>query len=247
MANMLRSKKNILDSLAKAFSPKKFNLKNLNKLILIQKNRLKLFETLRLNAISLKNYKKNKFFFKRETTRDYSKKELPFEDFSSILVNSFGIRSSKLKMKYSLKKRTYPSAGGLNSVDIFIYVNNVEGLKNGFYLFNPYNYELFLLSLENSIEPYFPYSNNVEIKNCSFFVFFMTDLNPLILKYGYRGYKYALIEVGHMAQNLCLFSEQIGFGSVCLGAFNEKKLSKKINKYMKTSIEYCVAVGKKKK
>ncbi len=45
-------------------------------------------------------------------------------------------------------------------------------------------------------------------------------------KYGERGIRYALIEVGHVGQNLFLQAEALGLGAGIVGAFNDLEVSK---------------------
>jgi SagB-type dehydrogenase family enzyme len=47
-------------------------------------------------------------------------------------------------------------------------------------------------------------------------------------KYGERGIRYALIEVGHVAQNLFLQAETLGLGAEIVGAFHDEEVSKVI-------------------
>ncbi len=44
--------------------------------------------------------------------------------------------------------------------------------------------------------------------------------------YGERGVRYALIEVGHVAQNLFLQAEALGLGAGIVGAYNDLEVSK---------------------
>ena len=43
-------------------------------------------------------------------------------------------------------------------------------------------------------------------------------------KYGNRGVRYAMIEAGHIAQNLFLQAEALGLKAGIVGAFHDKKL-----------------------
>ncbi len=45
-------------------------------------------------------------------------------------------------------------------------------------------------------------------------------------KYGERGIRYALIEVGHVGQNLFLQAEALGLGAGIVGAFYDLEVSK---------------------
>ena len=48
-------------------------------------------------------------------------------------------------------------------------------------------------------------------------------------KYGKRGIRYAIIEAGHIGQNILLQSEAMGLGAGIVGAFNDDKVRQVVN------------------
>jgi nitroreductase len=44
-------------------------------------------------------------------------------------------------------------------------------------------------------------------------------------KYGERGYRFLLLEAGHLMQNLCLLSASLGLMTVPLGGFFEREVA----------------------
>ena len=51
------------------------------------------------------------------------------------------------------------------------------------------------------------------------------SLRKTCAKYGDRGYRFALLEAGHLAQNLMLLGEALHLKSVALGAFFDRALA----------------------
>ena len=49
-------------------------------------------------------------------------------------------------------------------------------------------------------------------------------LDRTMQKYKQRGYRYALMEAGHLAQNICLVAAGLGLGSVPIGGFFDREL-----------------------
>jgi SagB-type dehydrogenase family enzyme len=45
-------------------------------------------------------------------------------------------------------------------------------------------------------------------------------------KYGERGVRYALMEAGHIGQNICLQAEAMGLGVGIVGAFQDENVSR---------------------
>jgi len=228
------------------FKPKKFNLNRLNRLIEIQKSRLnQCFKGSNKVAISLELTKRENYFFKRRSIRTFLNKSLSFEDFSNLLINSLGVRpDSNTLQPYSLDRRPYPSAGGLNLVNFVVFINNVEGLKKGYYFFNPYKQKLIKLNIKVNIKSILKHSKNVDLMNFCFALFILSYSKPGIIKYGLRGYKYALIEVGHASQNILLYSTYFDMNGVCLGAFDEELADKRFKILKGQKLEYVVVIGK---
>ena len=83
---------------------------------------------------------------------------------------------------------------------------------------------------------------------------FMKDANVVIamaavflrtqVKYGPRGYRYILLEAGHVAQNLCLRSMELGLESLCMGGFLDSALNELMGlKPKQEGVVYTVAAG----
>jgi SagB-type dehydrogenase family enzyme len=51
------------------------------------------------------------------------------------------------------------------------------------------------------------------------------EYSRVTVKYGRRGIRYAMIEAGHIAQNIFLQAEALGFKAAIVGAFNDSELS----------------------
>jgi SagB-type dehydrogenase family enzyme len=49
-----------------------------------------------------------------------------------------------------------------------------------------------------------------------------SEYSRITSKYGERGVRYAMIEAGHVAQNIFLQAEALGMGAGIVGAFHDK-------------------------
>ncbi|MFB0709534.1 SagB family peptide dehydrogenase, partial [Bacillus velezensis] len=158
----------------------------------------------------------------RRSSWDFKGEEITFDELCKLLQYSFGITEVKKitnsKQNFVINKRTYPSGGALYSIDIYIYIQKVKGLKSGLYLFSPQLNELFLIKREkdinvplNSIGISTDEERNPIIAEDSFekaSAVFMLSANFKYQtdKYGLRAYRLALMESGHIAQNILLVS-----------------------------------------
>jgi SagB-type dehydrogenase family enzyme len=63
-------------------------------------------------------------------------------------------------------------------------------------------------------------------------------------KYGPRGYRYIVLEAGHIAQTICLLATERGLGSLCMGGFFDGRLNGSLGlDGVAEAALYAVAVG----
>jgi len=63
-------------------------------------------------------------------------------------------------------------------------------------------------------------------------------------KYGDRGIRYVLIEIGHAAQNVCLQATAMGLGSVTIGAFSDQEVGRLLNLSEGEEPLYIIPIGR---
>jgi len=161
----------------------------------------------------------------RRTIRNFKERPLPLNHLSQLLWAAQGITNPKEG------KRAVPSGGALYPLDIYMIIgaNGVDGMEAGIYHYLPDNHSISLLSKGD---------RRKEIASASLWQSWMAKA-PVILiitaeyqritgKYGERGIRYTLIEVGHVGQNLFLQAEALGLGAGIVGAFNDADVSKVI-------------------
>ena len=159
----------------------------------------------------------------RRTIRDFKERILSLAHLSQLLWAAQGITDP------IERKRAAPSGGALYPLDVYILAgeNGVEKIEAGVYLYLP---------KEHSVLPISKGDRRKEIASASLgqmwmakapVIFIITaEYRRITAKYGERGIRYALIEAGHMGQNLFLQSEALGLGAGIVGAFNDLEVSK---------------------
>ena len=155
----------------------------------------------------------------RRTIRSYLSKPLTLEQFSQIFWAAQGITEDR---GY---KRSAPSGGALYPMDIYAIAgdNGVEGLKAGIYHYDPHKHSAVLITEGDLRE---------DVARTALSQMWMADapLNLVITaeyrritnKYGTRGERYAMIEAGHIGQNIFLQAEALGLRAGIVGAFHDK-------------------------
>lgn len=142
-------------------------------------------------------------------------------------------------------RRPVPSAGGLYPLEVYLLVRNVEGLAKGIY-----HYDVMADDLEVLADG--PWE---EAASKAFYTWdFIADA-PVVLcigavfernqaKYGPRGYRYTLLEAGHVTQNLCLTATELTLSSLCLGGYSDRALNTMLSLNGEDeAIIYTVAIG----
>jgi SagB-type dehydrogenase family enzyme len=157
----------------------------------------------------------------RGSCRFYQKKPMSLDVLGEVLGGAFGLtRVVQLPGGIEMQARAAPSAGGLYPLEMYVICRDVTGLRDG-----AYHYAL----LEHSLEPL---RDDVHAEMLATFLLaeaFVQQANAIVFltavfdrtlhKYGPRGYRYILIEAGHVAQNLCLLAAERSLGSLCIGGF----------------------------
>lgn len=155
---------------------------------------------------------------RRRTVRSYARDPLSLEQYSQLLWAAQGISEDR---GY---KRTAPSAGALYPMDVYGVVGRggVEGLSEGVYHYEPQAHSVTLVT---------PGDKRDALAKASLFQTWMAqapvdmvitaEYERVTGKYGERGVRYAMIEAGHIAQNLFLQAESMGLGAGIVGAFHD--------------------------
>jgi SagB-type dehydrogenase family enzyme len=100
----------------------------------------------------------------------------------------------------------------------------VDELKPGLYHFDPLRPGLEVLRSGLAAENLAALSTYPEIvSSCAVLVFVAAIFGRTRFKYGLRGYRFALLEAGHVVQNVVLAATALSLAAVPLGAFYDRR------------------------
>ncbi len=194
-------------------------------------------------AIPKVNFNNNKnilykIIYDRKSTRNFKKQKISLNILNKLIYFSIGSKNF-----FSLK-RMYPSAGAIFPIEIYLLSLNTD-LKCGLYHYYQRSHsleELLIFKSRNDINlnKYFfqPF-----IKKAAILFLLTFFFKKIMIKYGYRGYRYGLIECGHIAQNIQLVSTNLGLKSCCVGGFSDNAINNLIDLDEEEQIIYTIAVG----
>ncbi|QAA31120.1 SagB/ThcOx family dehydrogenase [Clostridium manihotivorum] len=159
------------------------------------------------------------------------------EDLEKLLVLSAGRRWKdrdypRADKNVKVYLRTYPSGGSLYPIKIYFYANKIEGLEAGFYYFDPVDNSIRRLKSAISLselEQLFPMTSlkldvrSETMEKSAAVVFMVADFKYSFRKYGQLSYRLALLEAGHIGQNMQLVVTALGKDSLPIcGLFHER-------------------------
>lgn len=165
----------------------------------------------------------------RYSIRDYKNEEVSFEQFSTILHYSFG---KKRTARGAYDQREFPfkfinSAGGLNHLDLYVFVNKVTGIESGIYYYDFINDELIQIEHGNMrlIVKYVNYQNEFTVYS-NFVVTIVSDLSRIVPKYYKRAYRMVHMDAGIATAYMQIIGEYLGISSCVVAGFLEHELEK---------------------
>jgi SagB-type dehydrogenase family enzyme len=182
----------------------------------------------------------------RRSCRDFADKPLPLARLGALLMSAYGVTGALEDPDGYLRyMRAVPSAGALYPIEIYLVTRRVENLADGLYHYQARDHVL------EPIDPELPMDQLGELLLGQYYldsanvaVIVTAVFERTLKKYGPRGYRYVLLEAGHVAQNLCLVAEEAGLGSICTGGFRDTKLNRRIGLDPETEgAVYVVGIG----
>jgi SagB-type dehydrogenase family enzyme len=182
----------------------------------------------------------------RSSIRDMTPSQLSLPELGTLLHYAYGVTQPNRQGKSIRPFRAVPSGGGLYPLEIFFHTTQVTGLESGLYHYHPTYRRLRLLRngddsariAESMLQP------SIAL-GASLIIFLTALFQRSVFKYGDRGYRYAMFEAGHVAQNVNLVCKGLGLGCVNLGGFYDREIDEQLELDGLThSTIYIVAVGK---
>lgn len=158
----------------------------------------------------------------RRSRRSFGSRPLELSGLATLLHAAYGVTAAIQGTPQAL--RTVPSGGALYPLELYVVAHRVEGLDQALFHFDPLRHGLELLRpLESpagaELSPYAePLAKSAAVVAMTA-VFWRSRF-----KYGARAYRFALMEAGHVGQNLVLAAAALGLDAVPLGGFYDREV-----------------------
>jgi SagB-type dehydrogenase family enzyme len=175
---------------------------------------------------------------RRRSIREYSTAPLTLYEVSQLLWAGQGITSEN-------GGRTAPSAGALYPLEVYLVAGKVDNLASGVYHYNPGGHELILINNNDIREGLAEAAlGQTAVKNAALVILITVVYERTTQKYGDRGVRYAQMEVGHAAQNICLQATALNLGTVTIGAFDDNRVKDRLGLADNETPIYIIPVGR---
>lgn len=154
---------------------------------------------------------------RRVSRRDHRLAPLPLETLGRLLHASFGMHGPH---------RPFPSAGGLHPLELYALTQEVEGLPDGVWHYDPWVHELALRRPGRFFDEAAAIAYGQEaVRHANLLLCLTAVFARTARKYGQRGYRYVLFEAGHVGQNLYLVAGALGLTGFSIGGFFDHELN----------------------
>jgi len=159
---------------------------------------------------------------RRRSARKYSSQLVTLDELSRLLHNTGGINAEH----WGNKLRSAPSAGALYPIEVYLLAHRVDGLQPGLYHYAVQDHVLELLRTDDLRSEIVRHGLMQEyLGEANLVLVFTAIFQRLRWKYQERSYRYALIEAGHLGQNVYLAATSMAMGACAVGAFLDDQLN----------------------
>lgn len=158
----------------------------------------------------------------RRTVRSFSDEPLTVDQLSQLLWAAQGVTDD------GGFKRAAPSGGALYPIDVYAVVgkDGVRELAQGVYLYDPPRHAIRKIVVTDQREEVATAAlRQMWTATAPVILVLTAEYRRITKKYGERGKRYAMIEAGHIGQNIFLQCQALGLAAGIVGAFHDRDVA----------------------
>lgn len=157
----------------------------------------------------------------RRSSRWFRRAPIPLRAIASLLWAAYGVTAGI----NGWSVRTAPSGGALYPLELYPLALEDGELPVGVYHYDPSRHELEALRAAPVAADLGQALVQPELADqAGLFVAVTAVFWRTRFKYGLRGYRFALLEAGHVVQNILLAATALGLGAVAIGGYYDRRL-----------------------
>jgi SagB-type dehydrogenase family enzyme len=166
----------------------------------------------------------------RRSVREFAGTPLTIDQISQMFWAAQGITSED-------GKRTAPSAMKSYPLEVYVVAYDVDGLEPGVYKYIPQGHQAALIKQGDQKSAMGTRNNSA----ADFVV--AANFTKLTSMVGAMGERFAVLEAGHAAQNMCLEATALGIGTVTTAGFSEDSVRSTLNLPAAVTPSYVMPTG----
>lgn len=163
---------------------------------------------------------------RRSSYRGSADGSLAIDALATVLFAAYGARRRESE-DADVLDRPVPSAGGLYPLEVYVQARAIDGVAPGLHHYQPVVHGLEHLGTavlpEHAIARL--YIGQQHVATAQAVLVITAVFERSLRKYDDRGYRYVLLEAGHVAQNVALVAAALGLGALSVGAFFDRELA----------------------
>jgi SagB-type dehydrogenase family enzyme len=165
---------------------------------------------------------------RRRSGRLYGTAGLSQSDLSTLLCMALGVHGARdVAAGRAAYRRTVTNSGNLGSVEAYPVVLNVDGVAPGIYHFDSVRHDLALLSagvFRDWLRELVLFQ--LEFAEAAVAIVLTCAYGRLKAKYGPRGFRLGLLDIGHVSENVYLLATALGLAVCATAGFVDEELDR---------------------
>lgn len=161
----------------------------------------------------------------RETARHIAPGPISLERVAKVLQLSYGVTRDNAGTNFPRPFRIVPSGGALYPLEVYVYAVAVDGLEEGLYHYDPEDHSLDVLPSRPEHPAALFVQRNL-VATAAAIGFVSAIFHRSVFKYGDRGYRFVLLEAGHLAQNAMLAATDARLAGATVGGFFDREVDR---------------------
>ncbi len=160
----------------------------------------------------------------RQSDRLYTEASISLLELSYLLWCAQGIKEIRGNNYATI--RTVPCGGARHQFEAYLVLQKIEGLKDGLYHYLPMTHQIEFLSTNPELKPFLELALGGQSWACKANINLFLSVVPTRCewRYGIYAHRVALIDAGHISENLYLAANSIGLGGCGVGYIDQVSL-----------------------
>ncbi len=176
--------------------------------------------------------------YRRRSVRRYRKASLTLDEVGQLLWAAQGITSPG-------GFRSAPSGGATYPLETYLVAGEVEGLAAGLYHYKPEPHSLTIVKEEDLRRDLARAAlGQGMVEEAPITIVVSAIYQRTTGRYGKRGIRYVLMEIGHVGENVHLQAESLDLRTVMIGAFEDQEVKRVLGLKEEEPL-YLMPVGRK--